>query len=74
MKRYFFDYKAKNEWLLDYGGQEFPTAASALDFAQEIVQNLKHSLAHDWSAWCVEVRGADGERCFCFPVGRQLAA
>jgi hypothetical protein len=74
MKRYFFDYRAKNEWLLDYRGHEFPTAASALDFAQETVQNLKHSLAHDWSAWCVEVRAADGEKYFSFPVGHELAA
>lgn len=74
MKRFFFDYKAKDESLLDYRGQEFTNAASALEFAQEIVQHLTHSLATDWSGWSVEVHAADGEKYFSFPVACEASA
>ena len=74
MKRFFFDYKAKEDLLLDYRGQDFTTARSACEFAQEIVQNLKHSLDTDWSGWSVEVHTADGEKYFSFPVGCELSA
>lgn len=74
MKRFFFDYKAKDELLLDYRGQEFTNAAGAFDFAQEIVQDLKHSLNTDWSEWSVEVCAADGEKYFSFPVACEMPA
>ena len=72
MKRFFFDYTAKDQSLFDYRGQEFRSAASALDFAQEIVQNLKHSMATNWAGWSVDVRTADGEKYFSLPVDSDL--
>lgn len=68
MKRFFFDYTAKNQSLFDYRGQEFGSAAGAIEFAQEIAQSLTHSLSTDWEGWSVEVRGVDGEKVFCLPI------
>lgn len=72
MKRFFFDYHAKDEVCLDFCGQEFSDAGSALDFASEIVMGLKHSLTTDWSKWSVEVRAVDGERYFSLPIAAEL--
>ena len=72
MKRFFFDYTAKDQSLFDYRGQEFRNAASALDFAQETVHSLKHSLSTDWTGWSVDVRTADGEKCFSLPIESEL--
>ena len=68
MMRYFFDYKAKDQSLYDYRGEEFPSTNGALEFAQEMVQSLKHSLNDNWTGWSVEVRGADGRKFFALPV------
>lgn len=68
MKRYFFDYMAKDQSLLDYGGHEFRNAQAAIEFAEAIVQDLSHTLFNDWSGWSVEVRSADGEKFYSLPV------
>jgi hypothetical protein len=62
--RYFFDYRAKDQSLFDYRGDEFHNPQGAIEFAQAIVQDLKHSLSNDWSGWSIEVRSADGAK-FC---------
>ena len=68
MTRFFFDYTAKEESLLDYGGHEFPSSGAAIDFAQAIAHHLKHSLTDNWRGWCVEVRNATGNRLLSVPV------
>jgi Domain of unknown function (DUF6894) len=68
VKRFFFDYTAKNESLFDYRGQEFGSPAGAIEFAQEIAQSLQHSLSMDWVGWSVEVRGADGEKFYSLAI------
>ncbi len=72
MKRFFFDYQAKDEVWLDYGGQEFSDAVGALDFAKEIVTGLRNSLTTDWSKWTIEVRAMNGERYFALPIAGEL--
>ncbi len=72
MKRFFFDYTAKDQALLDYGGHEFRTAVGALEFAQEIAHSLKHSISSDWTGWSIEVRTADGEKFISLPVESEL--
>jgi len=68
MTRFFFDYTAKEQSLLDYGGHEFPSSGAAIDFAQAIAHDLKHSLTDNWRGWCVEVRNATGLRLQSVPV------
>jgi hypothetical protein len=68
MTRFFFDYTAKEESLLDYGGHEFRSSQAAIEFAQTIAQHLKHSLSGNWSGWTVEVRNASGMRVLALPV------
>lgn len=68
MTRFFFDYTAKEQSLLDYGGHEFASASAAIEFAQAIAQDLKHSLSGNWLGWCVEVRNASGARLLSVPV------
>jgi hypothetical protein len=68
MKRFFFDYFAHGQSLLDYRGQEFRDIQGAFDFAEAIVQDLKQSLTHNWDGWCVEVRNAAGDKFLCLPV------
>ena len=58
MTRFFFDYTAKEQSLLDYGGHEFRSSQAAIDFAQAIAQDLRHSLNGNWLGWSVEVRNA----------------
>jgi hypothetical protein len=68
MTRFFFDYTAKEQSLLDYGGHEFPSSGAAIEFAQAIAHDLKHSLSDNWRGWCVEVRNATGNRLLSVPV------
>jgi hypothetical protein len=58
--RFFFDYVKKDESLLDYRGDDFSSAQSAIHYAQDVAQYLKHSLTEDWLDWSVEVRNAEG--------------
>ncbi|MGB6503158.1 MAG: hypothetical protein WBE99_06825 [Xanthobacteraceae bacterium] len=74
MKRFFFDYKAKDALLLDYRGQEFTNPAGAFDFAQEMAFGLKHSISVDWNGWSIEVRATDGEKIFSLPIECEMAA
>jgi hypothetical protein len=68
MTRFFFDYTAKEQSLLDYGGHEFSSFAGASEFAQAVAQDLKYSLSGDWLGWCVEVRNAHGKRLLTLAV------
>jgi len=68
MTRFFFDYTAKEQSLLDYGGHEFRSSQAAMEFAQAIAQDLKHSLSGNWLGWTVEVRNASGVRVLSLPV------
>jgi hypothetical protein len=68
MTRFFFDYTAKEQSLLDYGGHEFRSSQAAMEFAQAIAQDLKHSLSGNWLGWTVEVRNASGARVLSLPV------
>jgi Domain of unknown function (DUF6894) len=69
---FFFDYVAADESLFDYRGQEFKSAAGALEYAQEIARDLTHSMSIDWGGWAVEVRAADGRRFYSLPIERCL--
>jgi hypothetical protein len=68
MTRFFFDYTAKEQSLLDYGGHEFPSSGAAIEFAEAIAHDLKHSLTDNWHGWCVEVRNVSGMRLLSLPV------
>ena len=68
MTRFFFDYTAKEQSLLDYGGHEFPSSGAAIEFAQAIAHDLRHSLSDNWRGWCVEVRNVAGLRLQSVPV------
>ena len=68
MTRFFFDYTAKEQSLLDYGGHEFPRSGAAIEFAQAIAHDLRHSLSDNWRGWCVEVRNVAGLRLRSVPV------
>jgi hypothetical protein len=70
MTRFFFDYTAREQSLLDYGGHEFRSSQAAMEFAEAIAHDLKHSLTHNWIGWCVEVRNASGARLLSLPVDR----
>jgi hypothetical protein len=70
MKRFFFDYTTKDQSLYDYRGDEFPSPRGAFKFAEEIAQDLKHSLTGDWVGWSIEVRNAEGQKFFSLPVDR----
>ena len=73
VNRYFFDYMAKDDSLLDYRGHEFRTVQGAIDFAREIAQDLNQSLSTKWIGWSVEIRNAKGEKFFSVPVDGQAA-
>ncbi len=62
--RFFFDYRTFNRSLLDYRGDEFKSAQSAVQYARDVVQNLNNSLSGDWVGWSVEVLDAKGMK-FC---------
>jgi hypothetical protein len=66
--RFFFDYKTKDQSLHDYKGDEFRSPQSAREYAEEIVQHLKHSLSGEWIGWRVEVHDASGAKYFSLPV------
>ena len=68
MKRFFFDYTTNGQSLYDYRGDEFRNPQSAIDFAEAIAQDLKHSLSGDWLGWSVEVRDAEGTKFFSLLV------
>ena len=68
MTRFFFDYTAKEQSLLDYGGHEFRSSQAAIEFAEAIAQDLKHSLTENWRGWSVEVRNVAGMRLLSVPV------
>jgi hypothetical protein len=68
MTRFFFDYTAKEQSLLDYGGHEFSSSQGAIEFAEAIAHDLKHSLTENWRGWSVEVRNATGMRLLSLPV------
>ena len=69
MIRFFFDYTTKDQSLFDYRGHDFRSPHGALDFAEAIVLDLKHSLQTDWSDWSVEVRNVEGKKIFSLPIG-----
>jgi hypothetical protein len=71
--RYFFDYTAQDQSLLDHHGDEFISSESAIDFAEAIVEHLTQSLASDWSGWSVEVRNAFGDKLISLPVSDRRA-
>ncbi len=66
--RFFFDYTRKGQLLYDYQGDEFPTSSHAFDFAEATAEFLKNSLNDDWIGWAIEVRNADGEKCYSLPI------
>jgi Domain of unknown function (DUF6894) len=68
MTRFFFDYTAKEQLLLDHQGHEFRSPNAAIDFARAIAHDLKHSLTENWGGWCVEVRNVYGTRLMSLPV------
>ena len=68
MMRFFFDYATEGQSLYDYRGQEFRTPQGAIEFADAIVQDMKHSLSDDWKGWRVDVRNAEGMKFFSLPV------
>ena len=75
MKRFFFDYRTKDQSLFDYGGQEFHSIHAALEFAHAVAHDLTHSLTENWSGWSVEVKNAEGARYFSVPIeGQELIA
>jgi hypothetical protein len=68
MTRFFFDYTTKDQSLLDYRGHEFNNPQCAIDFAEAIAEDLKHSLSTDWLGWSIEVRNANGTKFMSLPV------
>jgi len=74
MKRYFFDYKAKDQSLYDYQSDEFLSSKHAFEFAEATAQSLKNSLNGNWKGWSVEVRNAEGRKLFSLPVDFAIAA
>jgi CheY-like chemotaxis protein len=66
--RFFFDYTSPDRSLLDYRGDEFLSPDDALDFAEATTQTMKSDLNGEWIGWSVEVRSADGNKCFTLPV------
>jgi hypothetical protein len=68
--RFFFDYATSNQSLHDYRGDEFQTAQSAISYAVEMAQHMKHSLSGGWIGWRVEVRDAQGSMYFSLPVDK----
>jgi hypothetical protein len=68
MTRFFFDYTAEHQSLLDYHGTEFKSLHGACEFALAIAQQLTNSFSSDWTGWSVEVRNAEGKKFFSFRV------
>jgi hypothetical protein len=66
--RFFFDYTTKDQSLLDYRGQEFHNSTGAIEFAEEIVENLKCSLSTNWLGWQIEVRDTEGKKFLSLPI------
>jgi two-component system chemotaxis response regulator CheY len=75
--RFFFDYtKTDQSSLYDYHGEEFLSASDAFGFAEATAEFLKNNLNGNWTGWTVEVRNAEGAKCFSLPVtlGLEVAA
>lgn len=72
MRHFFFDLTTSGQSLYDYRGDEFASSQSAIEFAQETVRMLKHSLSGDWTGWSVEVRNAEGKKFFSLPITTDL--
>jgi hypothetical protein len=70
MTRFFFDYVTRGRLLYDYNGVEFRSAQSAIEYAADIVEDLRHSLSEEWLGWWIEVRKADGAKILTLPVNR----
>ena len=68
MKRFFFDYRTKDQSVYDYQGDEFLSAQSAIEFAHATAQVLTHSLSGDWAGWSIEVRNPEGMKLFSVAV------
>jgi hypothetical protein len=68
MKRFFFDYTAKNQAVYDYRGDEFGSIESAIEFAHETANILQHDPTGVWFGWSIEVRNAEGKRFFSLPL------
>jgi hypothetical protein len=68
MTRFFFDYTDTKQSLLDYAGHEFRSSQAAIEFAEAIAHDLKHSFTENWRGWSVEVRNAAGMRLLSLPV------
>ena len=66
--RYFFDYRAQGQSLLDYRGEVFSNFQSAIEFAEATAEFLTQSLANDWTGWSIEVRNASGDKLISLPV------
>ena len=67
--RFFFDYTTSDQSLFDYGGHEFHSPRSAIEFGEAIAHDLMHSLSGKWIGWSVEIRNAEGKKCAKIPVG-----
>ncbi len=72
--RFFFDYRTLNRSLLDYRGDEFRSLQGAIEYAQDVVQNLNNSLSGDWIGWSVEVWDAKGMKLCSLAVDTSESA
>jgi hypothetical protein len=70
MRRFFFDYTAKDQTMYDFRGDEFSSPESAIGFAQEAASLLQHDSTGAWRGWSIEVRDAKGKRIISLPVER----
>jgi hypothetical protein len=66
--RFFFDFRSPDQSLFDYQGHDFGTSQGAIEFAEAMVENLRHSLGNEWIGWRVEVRCAAGKNFCSLPV------
>lgn len=66
--RFFFDYAARDQAMYDYRGDDFRNPQDAIEFAQAIAEDLKHSLFNDWAGWRVEVRNIEGMKFLSLPL------
>ncbi len=66
--RFFFDYTTKDQSLFDYKGDEFRSPQDAIEYAEAIAQDLKHSLTTNWTGWSIEVYSPEGRKFFSLAV------
>jgi hypothetical protein len=67
--RFFFDYSAKDQSLLDYKGDEFRSPQGAIEHAEAIAQDLTHNLTTNWTGWVIEVRSTEGKKFLSLAIG-----